>query len=43
MFNILKNAPDFVFAGVEFFGNNISRNQGALQTKNLIEKVLAEI
>ena len=43
MFSILKNASDFVFAGVEFFGNSISRNQGALQTKKLIEKVLSEI
>jgi len=43
MFSILKKAPQFVYAGVEFFGNDISRNQGALQTKTLIEKVLREI
>jgi sugar phosphate isomerase/epimerase len=40
MFNILKKAPHFEFAGVEFFGNTMSRNQGAIQTKSLIEKVL---
>ena len=39
MFDILKKAPHFEFAGVEFFGNDISRNQGAKLTKNLIEKV----
>ena len=40
MFDILKKAPDFEFAGVEFFGEALSRNQGAIQTKRLIEKVL---
>ena len=25
MFQVLKNAPDLQFAGVEFFGNEISR------------------
>ena len=40
MFDILKKAPDFEFAGVEFFGETLSRNQGAIQTKRLIEKVL---
>ena len=40
MFSILEKAPQFKYAGVEFFGNDISRNQGALQTKKLIEKVL---
>ena len=39
MFDILKKAPHFEFAGVEFFGNDISRNQGVKLTKNLIEKV----
>ena len=41
MFSILKNAPDFMFAGVEFFGNELSRNLGAKKTRELIEKVLA--
>ena len=40
MFDILKKAPDFEFAGVEFFWEALSRNQGAIQTKRLIEKVL---
>ena len=40
MFSILENASDFTFAGVEFFGNEISRNQGAVKTRELIEKVL---
>jgi len=40
MFDILKKAPDFEFAGVEFFGEALPRNQGAIQTKRLIEKVL---
>ena len=40
MFDILKKATDFEFAGVEFFGEKISRNQGAIQTKRLIEKVI---
>jgi len=42
MFSILKKAPDFSFAGVEFFGNDISRNQGALMTRKLIESVLRD-
>lgn len=40
MFSILENASDFTFAGVDFFGNEISRNQGAVKTRELIEKVL---
>jgi sugar phosphate isomerase/epimerase len=40
MFDILKKAPDFEFAGVEFFGEALPRNKGAIQTKRLIEKVL---
>jgi sugar phosphate isomerase/epimerase len=39
MFNVLRKAPQLEFAGVEFFGNEITRNQGAVMTKNLIEKV----
>ncbi len=42
MFSILKGAPDFTYAGVEFFGNTISRNQGSINTRKLIEKVLSE-
>jgi len=40
MFAILKNAPLFEYAGVEFFGTTISRKQGAIQTRKLIESVL---
>lgn len=40
MFSILKKAPDFIFAGVEFFGDELPRNQGAIKTRALIEKVL---
>jgi sugar phosphate isomerase/epimerase len=40
MFDILKKAPHFEFAGVEFFGTTMSRNQGAKLTKNLIEKAI---
>jgi hypothetical protein len=40
MFEILKKAPQLQFAGVEFFGNTISRNQGSILTKSLIEKVI---
>ena len=43
MFKILNKAPNFTFAGVEFFGNGISRNQGALLTRKLIEKTLKSI
>ena len=43
MFKILSKAPNFTFAGVEFFGNGISRNQGALLTRKLIEKTLKSI
>ena len=43
MFKILSEAPNFTFAGVEFFGNGISRNQGALLTRKLIEKTLKSI
>ena len=42
MFSILKSAPNFIYAGVEFFGNDISRNQGSVNTRRLIEKVLRE-
>jgi len=42
MFSILKSAPNFIYAGVEFFGNDISRNQGSVNTRRLIEKVLSE-
>ena len=38
MLNILKKAPQLEFAGVEFFGTKIPRNQGATLTKDLIEK-----
>lgn len=40
MFEILKKAPNLEFAGVEFFGNKISRNQGIKFTKELIQRVL---
>jgi hypothetical protein len=40
MFSILKKAPHFQYAGVEFFGTTLSRNQGAIQTRELIEKVM---
>ncbi len=40
MFQVLKNAPDFQFAGVEFFGNEISRGQGIIKTKKLIKKAI---
>ena len=43
MFKILREAPNFIFAGVEFSGNGISRNQGALLTRKLIEKTLKSI
>ena len=43
MFSILKNAPDFQFAGVEFFGNELSRKAGAYMTKELINKVMNQI
>ena len=42
MFSILKSAPNFIYAGVEFFGNDISRNQGSVNTRRLIDKVLRE-
>jgi L-ribulose-5-phosphate 3-epimerase len=38
MLAILKKAPQLEFAGVEFFGTKIPRNQGATLTKDLIEK-----
>ena len=40
MFDILEKAPNFIFAGVEFFGNEISRNIGASKTRELIEKLI---
>jgi L-ribulose-5-phosphate 3-epimerase len=40
MFSILKKAPHFQYAGVEFFGTTLSRNRGAVQTRELIEKVM---
>ena len=40
MFEVLKKAPQLEFASVEFFGNNISRNEGVIKTKNLIQKVI---
>jgi sugar phosphate isomerase/epimerase len=40
MFKILEKAPNLEFAGVEFFGNEISRNQGVKFTKELIQRVL---
>ena len=43
MFKILSKSPNFIFAGVEFFGNGISRNRGALLTRKLIEKTLKSI
>ena len=43
MFKILQKAPQFEFAGVEFSGNNISRNKGTQLTKALIEKVIEEM
>lgn len=43
MFGILQNAKDLKFAGVEFFGTTISRNEGAQKTKALIERVIKEI
>jgi sugar phosphate isomerase/epimerase len=42
MFSILKSAPNFIYAGVEFSGNGISRNQGSVNTRKLIEKVLRD-
>lgn len=39
MFDILEKAPNFIFAGVEFSGNKISRNIGSLKTRELIEKI----
>ena len=38
MLQILHNAPHLMFAGVEFFGTEITRNEGALKTKALLEK-----
>ena len=43
MFSILKKAPNLTYAGVEFFGRNISREEGSLKTKNLIEKVIVQV
>ena len=40
MFEILEKAPNFIYAGVEFFGNEISRNVGSSKTRELIEKIL---
>ena len=40
MFDILEKAPNFIFAGVEFSGNEISRNLGASKTRKLIEKYI---
>ena len=40
MFEILEKAPNFIFAGVEFSGNEISRNLGASKTRKLIEKYI---
>lgn len=40
MFEVLKKAPQLEFIGVEFFGNKISRKEGAIRTKELIEKVI---
>jgi len=42
MFSILERAPNFIYAGVEFFGNEISRNKGSVNTRKLIEKVLGK-
>ena len=39
MFKILSKAPNFTFAGVEFFGNGISRNQGAFYSKTNWENI----
>ena len=35
-----EKAPNFIFAGVEFSGNEISRNVGASKTRKLIEKYI---
>ena len=40
MFEVLKKAPQLEFIGVEFFGNKISRKEGAIRTKELIEKFI---
>tara|TARA_B100000575_G_scaffold258148_1_gene229563 strand:- start:796 stop:1713 length:918 start_codon:yes stop_codon:yes gene_type:complete len=40
MFEILEKSPNFIFAGVEFSGNEISRNVGASKTRKLIEKYI---
>ena len=40
MFDILEKSPNFIFAGVEFSGNEISRNVGASKTRKLIEKYI---
>jgi len=40
MFEILEKAPNFIYAGVEFFGNEISRNVGSSKTRKLIEKYI---
>jgi len=42
MFSILERAPNFIYAGVEFLGNEISRNKGSVNTRKLIEKVLGK-
>jgi len=43
MFEILQNAPHFEFAGIEFFGNSIPRNEGVKRTKELILKVIEQL
>ena len=40
MFEVLKKALKLEFIGVEFFGNKISRKEGVILTKELIEKVI---
>ena len=40
MFEVLKKAPQLEFISVEFFGDEISRKEGAIRTKELIEKVI---
>lgn len=43
MFEILQNAPHFEFAGIEFFGNSMPRNEGVKRTKELILKVIEQL
>jgi hypothetical protein len=43
MFKILRNCPQLECIGVEFFGNEIDRKKGVLETKKLIKKSLSTI